>query len=320
MNEQLNHTSESQENGSSGPNWLLIGGIIVVLLLVVVAIFGLLREQPAGPEEPGETYIAIISPERGDVLPVSETVTVVGQAQGIVNNNALVVQVLDTAGNLIVEQPATVGASEVGARGDWEVALSVPAEEGAEGLIFVFSTSPEDGSILTSASVEVSFGSAEEEPPTEEAPPTEEPPTEEPPEDQLIGPIWTVEMILPQFVTPVEGVVHELEEPVEGTPDMTLVFKDDDTIEAYGGCNRFEARWEADERELKFEEIRIPGEPSACVEPPGTLDQESHYISLIERVERYYLIQAGDEVTLILIEVREAENDLEQPLLEFQEK
>jgi hypothetical protein len=37
-------------------------------------------------------------------------------------------------------------------------------------------------------------------------------------------------------------------------------------------------------------------------------------------VERYYLIRAGDEVTLILIEVREAENDLEQPLFEFEEK
>jgi hypothetical protein len=334
---------QTQTEEPSGPNWWLIGGIVVVALVILLFAFGVFT----GDDKPEEPFITITSPVPGETLPVSETVRIQGQAGGLVGSNAVVVQVLDSDSNPIVEQNVSVSTSQDGGTGNWVADFAIPAEPGSNGFIFVFSPSPQDGSVVVSANIGVLYGLAEEveteqpdteeppteeppteEPPTEEPPteepPTEEPPTEEPPEegrpeDELIGPLWTVEMILPQFVTPVEGVVHELEEPVEGTPEMTLVFKDDDTIEAFGGCNRFEARWEADERELEFEEIRIPGEPSACVEPPGTLDQESHYVSLLERVERYYLIRAGDEVTLILIEVREAENDLEQPLMEFEE-
>lgn len=405
--------------------WLLIGAGAVIVLLAVLALLALLGVFRKEPEQPvsAEPFITITYPEQGAVVPVPETVTVQGQAGGLFENN-LVVQALDENGNLLAQQPTTVDTTEIGGTGNWSTEIVIPVKPGTKGLIFAFSTSPQDGSIVASASVEVTYGEeksvssqisisepedgetldlskpvtvkglgeglfegnvvvqaldegekviverpttmstdepggagkwsvelevdvtpgsigairayspspedgsvmaedkvsvtygGEEVEPT--APPaTEAPPTELPPGSELIGPTWTVEMILPQISQPQAGVVQDLEEPIEDTT-VSLVFIKGGTIEGSGGCNAYTGHYTVTATDIAFSDLTVTR--VVCDDPPGVMEQETHYFALLEQAEKYYAMQQGDEQTLVFVEVREDENNLEQPLLEYKDK
>lgn len=418
--------SEGEVEGDSRRNWLFIGGIILALLLAVLALWALLRAFQAGPEEPPvsvESFITITFPAQGAIVPVPEAVIVQGQGGGLFENN-VVVQALDQSGTVLAEQPTTVDAAEVGGSGNWSTELVIPVQPGTRGLIFVFSSSPEDGSIMASASVEVTYGEdttvsseivineptegavldisnpvrvsgtgqglfegnvvvqaldeggnlivenpttmpseevggaglwsielaidttpgskgtirafspspadgsvmaearvsvtyGEEESEPTETPPAEATPTEPPPGSELIGPTWTVELILPQIYQPVAGLVQELEEPIEDT-ELTLIFREEGNADGSGGCNTFTARYELTDTEITI--LDLTATRLACTEPAGVMEQEAHYFDLLERAEEYFAMQQGDERTLVLVEVREEDNDLEQPLLEYKDE
>jgi putative lipoprotein len=72
--------------------------------------------------------------------------------------NNVVVQAMDSEGNVLSEQATVTDAAEPGGTGNWSIEIVVPVKPGSEGLIFAFSNSPEDGSITASASVEVTYG------------------------------------------------------------------------------------------------------------------------------------------------------------------
>jgi len=96
-------------------------------------------------------------PEQGAVVGVTDPVRVSGHGAGLFENN-VVVQAMDSEERVLSIEPTILDASDPGGEGPWSVDLVVPVEPGTEGLIFVFSTSPVDGTITASASVEVTFG------------------------------------------------------------------------------------------------------------------------------------------------------------------
>jgi len=155
-------SSEPEEPKKRSP-WLLIGlGALGVLLFgaVISALAGALAQEEIAPTEPAggaNAFITIVQPGQGAVLPVPESIPIRGQAGGLFENN-VVVQAFDSEGTLLAQEPTIVDASEPGGTGNWEVDMVIPVKPGTSGLIFTSSTSPVDGSITASASVEVVYG------------------------------------------------------------------------------------------------------------------------------------------------------------------
>ena len=143
--------------------WLLIGlGALGVLVfgVVISALAGALAQEEITPTEPpggANAFITIVQPGQGAVLPVPESIPIRGQAGGLFENN-VVVQAFDSEGTLLAEEPTTIDTGEPGGTGNWEVSMVIPVQPGTKGLIFANSTSPVDGSIVASASVEVTYG------------------------------------------------------------------------------------------------------------------------------------------------------------------
>ena len=100
-------------------------------------------------------FVCIDTPLAGDQL--SGTVTVSGFSGGAFEN-ALVIDALDAFDQLIVRQPVTVSAPDVGRVGSYSAALTLPAATLGAGRIVVFATSPMDGSVAFSDEVNVTFG------------------------------------------------------------------------------------------------------------------------------------------------------------------
>ena len=63
---------------------------------------------------------------------------------------------VDNAGNELILQPTTMSTEEIGGQGEWS--LELPVDYIGRGRIEAYSDSPEDGSIIASAGVDVFFG------------------------------------------------------------------------------------------------------------------------------------------------------------------
>jgi hypothetical protein len=111
------------------------------------------------PTPPGASAVAITEPQGGAVLDPTGPIHVAGTGQGLFEGN-VVVQVLGADGSVLAEQATILQGEDVGlgGAGVWEVELVVEVEPGAAGQIVAFSPSPEDGSIMASDSVTVTFG------------------------------------------------------------------------------------------------------------------------------------------------------------------
>lgn len=102
-------------------------------------------------------FITITSP-----IPYSNPalgqITVTGRG-GALFEGTVVVQALDDNGRVLAQQPTIIDAPDAGTggEGNWEVTLNV--SEIRRGQIFAFSTNAADGSIMTSATMDVVFGS-----------------------------------------------------------------------------------------------------------------------------------------------------------------
>jgi len=139
----------------------IILGVLALVLggyLVGKALFGSETPTPA-PTQPAEAFITISEPIDGAIVNVPNAVPVAGMAGGLFEGT-LVVQALDKDGNVLAEQPTTVQAPDAGTggQGPWQVELVVPVKPGTPGSFYAFSTSPQDGSIVASASVSVVYG------------------------------------------------------------------------------------------------------------------------------------------------------------------
>ena len=150
--------AEIDEEKQDRSPWILagLGGLVVILIFAILAALGVFKKEQPVVEDP-ELWISITEPVHGAVLGVPDAVVVKGQARGLFENN-VVVQAMDSEGNVLSEQATVTDAAEPGGTGNWSVEIVVPVKPGSEGLIFAFSNSPEDGSITASASVEVTYG------------------------------------------------------------------------------------------------------------------------------------------------------------------
>ncbi len=114
---------------------------------------------PVQATEPVRAYLQINEPVQGAVLDITQPVGVSGTGAGLPEGN-VVVQAIDSRGNVLAEQPTTLQGPDVGTGGEgtWRVELTIQAEPGTAGRIVAFSRSPADNSTIAEASVEVSLG------------------------------------------------------------------------------------------------------------------------------------------------------------------
>ncbi len=155
--------------------WLGLLQIVAVVVIVILALLGPglsaisfdALSTGVSPSEPsiapalapsGSTpFITIIQPGPGATVPVVASIPISGQAGGLFENS-LVVQAFDSNGMLLTQEPTKTDASEPGGVGNWSVNIAIPVQPGTNGLIFASSTSPADGQIIASASVDVTYG------------------------------------------------------------------------------------------------------------------------------------------------------------------
>lgn len=158
--ESTPESGQTENGGGQGGRTAAII-IIVVVLLGLIAIAALAVSGNLSGDQPQEvvSFIEIDQPEEGAVLDVPQPVNINGTAGGLFEGN-LVVQALDQDGNVLAQQPTTIDALDAGTggAGPWSVELVVPVKPGSPGHIYAFSLSPDDGSILASADIEVTFG------------------------------------------------------------------------------------------------------------------------------------------------------------------
>ncbi len=105
-------------------------------------------------------FIEINTPVVDEVL-VEGPILVSGQGGGLFEGN-VVVQVEDLNGNILLTEWTILQGENVGIGGSgiWETSLTFSAYPGSPVRIVAFSTSPEDGAVIASASVDVVYGEA----------------------------------------------------------------------------------------------------------------------------------------------------------------
>jgi hypothetical protein len=106
-----------------------------------------------------EAYIQISEPAQGALVDITKPIVVGGSGAGLPEGN-VVVECLDSQGNLLDRQPATLKGQDVGAGGEgtWSTELRIEVEPGTAGTIRAYATSPKDGSTIAEDAVEVSLG------------------------------------------------------------------------------------------------------------------------------------------------------------------
>jgi len=224
-----------------------------------------------GDEVQAGSEIKIDRPSDGDVLDTNLPVTVSGTGRGLFENN-VVVEVLDSSGTVIVQEPTTMQTEEVGGAGTWSIELRIPAGEGEKGTVQAFSTSPQDGSIDAEDRVGVQFGE-------ETAPVPTAAPTAEPPPDTSAGIedlLWSLKSLGGAELVPGSAI----------TMDLT-----DGTSSGTAGCNTYSGPYEISGTSISFGLMATTR--AACPEPPGLMDQENQYLAELQMVEEYHIDSDG---------------------------
>jgi len=218
-----------------------------------------------GEEVQAGSEIKIDQPKDGDVLDTNLPVTVSGTGRGLFENN-VVVEVLDSSGTVIVQEPTTMQTEQVGGAGTWSIEMRIPAGGGEKGTVHAFSTSPQDGSIDAEDRVGVQFGEETAPEPTEE-------PTAEPPPDTSAGIedlLWSLKSLGGQDLVP------------GSTITMALT---DGNANGSAGCNTYNAPYELSGTSIGFDTPATTR--MACPEPPGVMDQENQYLTELQNIEEF---------------------------------
>ena len=107
-----------------------------------------------GPPVSG-SYLTIDAPLPYSMVATDGTLTVSGRGAALFEGN-VVVRLVDNRDNVLLEQPTTLNAAEVGGAGEWTIDLEI--DYVGRGRIEAYSDSPADGSIVASAGLDVYFG------------------------------------------------------------------------------------------------------------------------------------------------------------------
>ncbi len=170
MTQETPEQSPIEPEGEGTNNQRTLYIVLGLVLIIAVLVVGYLAVSGAFSGEPTPTptittpvtsraQVTIVSPVEGAILDVINPIVISGTGAALFEGN-VVVQALDDAGNVLVEQPTTIQSPDAGTggAGPWMVELLIPVKPGIPGKIYAFSTSPVDGSILASDSVTVTFG------------------------------------------------------------------------------------------------------------------------------------------------------------------
>jgi hypothetical protein len=109
-------------------------------------------------ESAREPFVEINTPGMGEQLVVGP-ILVSGRGGGLFEGS-VVVQAEDSHGRILLIQPTILQGNNVGlgGSGTWETTLSLRAFPGSQIKIVAYSTSPEDGSVIASANIDVIYG------------------------------------------------------------------------------------------------------------------------------------------------------------------
>jgi len=197
-----------------------------------------------------QPFITITQPTSGTLLDIANPFSVSGMAGGLFEGN-VVVQALDGDGNVLDEQATTIQSPDagIGGQGPWETQLSVSVEPGANGRIYAFSTSPQDGSTVASASVDVIYG--EEQIPEEEV--------------LLEEHLWFLQSYGTNSI-------------LQGT-QITVKFKDN-MVSGSAGCNTYSGSYERTTTDLNIDSLSIT--QMTCSIPEGIMEQETEYLTVVQ--------------------------------------
>ncbi len=134
---------------------LMAGNCLTSNLIIA----GATLRVPGADSSPGTgPMIDIQQPASGSTLTASQPFTVSGTARALFEG-ALVVQVLNSGGGVLSEQPVTAGGDVgVGGTGPWSASFTVTVPAGASATIYAYATSARDGSVIASDQVSVTFG------------------------------------------------------------------------------------------------------------------------------------------------------------------
>ena len=133
---------DSQENGAN--QWLILAITILAFLMVMVITFAILSSTGVFERQSASSaFITITDPFQGAVLDTTSFITVAGQAAGLFEGS-LVIQALNAAGDVLVQQSTIIASPEAGTggQGSWTVDLAIAAPPGTQGRILAYSTSP----------------------------------------------------------------------------------------------------------------------------------------------------------------------------------
>jgi len=202
-----------------------------------------------------KAYIKIEEPVDGAVLDISKPVIVRGMGAGLFEGN-VVLQALDEAGAVLVEQATIIDHPEagIGGEGPWQVELTINTAPGTPGTIKAFSPSPVDGSMMAEDSVSVTY--SEEEIPEEGV--------------KLEEHLWLL-------------MTYNGKQVLDGTM-ITAEFEDDQVAGA-AGCNNYFAAYETSNGSLT---IGPAGSTMKfCESPEDVMEQEYEYLSALQQSAAY---------------------------------
>ncbi|MDX1435763.1 MAG: Gmad2 immunoglobulin-like domain-containing protein [Anaerolineales bacterium] len=222
-----------------------------------------------GATEPVESFIEIQEPADGGVVDTSGPVAVSGMGGGLFEGN-VVVQATASDGSVLAESAATVQSDEVGGSGPWSTTLDIQAEPGTTGQIIAFSPSPVDGSIMASATINLTYGEA----------PTEPTATPEGPQVDITKHHWTL-------------MSNGGSAVIEGT-FIDISFGDDGQVTGSAGCNSYFGPYTIDGDSISVGELGVTR--VACPEPPGLMEQETAYLSLLQTAATYEVTQPDGQL------------------------
>jgi hypothetical protein len=133
----------ARANCLNNPNLIEVGQPLRVPRLPAVPATATPRPSPA--------IVTITAPQTGALLDPTRAIPVTGTASGL---GSVTVQALDAANNVLAAQTVVVSGT------NWQANLTVGVTPGTTGRIAAFATSPQTGSVIASASVNVTYGTA----------------------------------------------------------------------------------------------------------------------------------------------------------------
>jgi heat shock protein HslJ len=240
-----------------------------------------------------QPYILIAEPVNAAILDITVPIKVSGKAASLPENQ-VIVQIKDSNGNLLAQQPGPLDA-----QGNWSTLLQVNVNPGTPATVYAFATNPADNSLVAQSSVGVTLGIAPTATgpvqPTGIVPSPTLPgpfPTETPPPQPTVTPLPTnapTPAPIPPQASNYLWVLMQIngQAPVANSL-VTLQFKGY-TSEGVAGCNTYSTSVQYNVTSLTFSNIAYG--KKTCSSPPGVMEQENAYLSTLALVRSFRVDQ-----------------------------